>query len=83
MERKELAAEISDFCNSYRIFDDSGKTSVSAEKIDEQLKEIWFVEHLIHMFIIKARYRKNMNIPKLKELLLELEKIRLDLEYYE
>jgi len=45
------------------------------------LKDVSFIESLINTIIVKTKKSKDIDVEKLKELLLELEKIRLDLEY--
>ena len=82
MNKYKLAEELKDFCFYNQIFGNT-KEEMSVDKIVDQLEEIWFVEHLIHTFIVKAKYKENIDIKKLKELLLQLEEIRLDLEYDE
>ena len=81
MKRKELINAITDFCLEYKLFDRSVKVDVLINKISEQLKDIEFVESLINTIIIKTRKRRNIDTNKIKNLLLELEKIRLELEY--
>ena len=79
MENIELAVEIIDFSTEFHLF--SNSENMKSENIAKQLNESWFVEHLIHEFIIKAKYKRNMDFNRLKKLLLALEKVRLDLEY--
>lgn len=80
MERKVLVNEIIHFCLKYGIL----KYPVTARKfknIERELANAEFVEGLINTIILKARIHKNTDINKLKELLLELERLRLELEY--
>ena len=79
MDKKALAEEIIDFSSKYRLFNNA--ETMNIDSVAEQLNESWFVEHLIHTIIVKARYKENVDNQKLKELLLEFEKVRLDLEY--
>jgi len=51
------------------------------KKIRLYLKKAEFVENFIGMIIAKAKKDKNVDIERTKELLLELEKVRLDLEF--
>jgi len=80
MERKELINIIIDFFIEYKLFDKSIKIKEIKSKIDDQLKDIEFVESLINTVIVKVKKRKNVDL-KVKILLLELEKIRLELEF--
>ena len=82
MNKYRLAEEIINFCGENHIFGNAN-IDTSANKIAEQLEESWFVEHFIFTLITKTKNKKNIDFKKLKELLLELEKIRLDLEYGE
>ena len=81
MERNVLVNEIASFCFQYGIFDKSIRVSEIKNRIRNQLDNVEFIENLINTLIIKTRNRKNIDVEKLKELLLELEKIRLELEY--
>jgi len=83
MEKRKLAEEIVSFCCRYSLINNLEYTSASVQNVEGQLENCWFVEHLIHLFITKAKYKKGLDTKKLKELVLELEKIRLDLEYDE
>jgi len=40
-----------------------------------------FVEGLINMMIVRSKMSKDIDVDKLMELLLELDKLRLELEY--
>jgi len=73
MSRGKLAEEIIDFCTKYRLLD------ISKSKIENQLENSLFIEYLIHMLIIRAKYIRNMDFERLNKLLDELEKIRLEL----
>ena len=79
MKKEQLVEELINFLATYRIFDNV--ENMKAENIMKQLEYAWFVEHLIHIIIIKTSYIGNIDHERLKVLLLELEKIRLDLEY--
>ena len=80
MERKELAVKLIDFCIENRIFNTSTQIGRMRSRIERQLDDLAFVEYLIHMLITKAKYKEGVDFKKLRELLEELEKIRLDLE---
>jgi len=80
MERKELINEIINFYIKYGIIE---KTGIEEAKLitDKELSNAVFVETLINAIILKTRHCKNTDIEKIKALLLELERIRLELEY--
>ncbi len=81
MERKALVNEITCFYFDYKLINKSIKINEIKDRIDQQLEDIDYVESLIKEIIIKTSNRKDIDIVKLKELRLELEKIRLELEY--
>ena len=81
MEREELINIIIDFFIEYKLLKKSAKMDEIKNNIDEQLNDARFIESLINTIIIKTRKRKNINVESIKNLLLELDKIRLDLEY--
>ena len=80
MERKELAEKVIDFCVKYRLLANPKKILASKGRVETELGNICFVESLIHMLIVKTKYISVDN-NRLKNLLMELEKVRLDLEY--
>ena len=81
MQKKEFASEIIDFCYKYQLLSKSEKIDGVKARTEENLGHAWFVESLINMLTVNTKYRKNIDVEKLKELLLEPEKIRLELEY--
>ncbi len=81
MERKKLANELTDFCLAYGIFNISCGVAEIKQRIAEQFCDVVFVEGLIHMIIIKAKKHEDIDTGKLIELLTELERLRLELEY--
>ena len=81
MEREVLIDEIIDFCFKYDLFDKSVIVSEIKNRIGEQLKESAFIENLINTIVVKTRKRNKMGNKKIRELLLELERLRLELEY--
>ena len=82
MERQELVNEIVDFCIEHEfLFYKQAEAIAIKTEMDHRLQDIEFVEDFIHLLIIKTKNRKNMNITKLKRILLGLEKVRLELEY--
>ena len=81
MKRNILVNEIVTFCFTNEIFHKTIKVSEIKNRVRICLDEIDFIESLINTIIIKTRISKNIDIEKAKELLVELEKIRLELEY--
>ena len=80
MEKLELAEKIIYFCIEYRLLDKAKDMILEKGRVEQELGNICFVENLIHLLIVKTKYIEVDN-RKLKNLLVELEKIRLDLEY--
>ena len=80
-EIKKLASEVTEFVLEYSIFNISCEKKELEEKIEEQFEDVVFVEGLINTIIVKTRNRKNIDTGKLIDLLIELEKLRLELEY--
>ena len=78
MKRDILISEIISFCFDYGVMIDEEEVK---SKIDSQLEDVDFLETLINTIIIKAKQSPNVDLDKVKELLLELEIIRLELEY--
>ena len=81
MGKKELAENLIDFCAQYNLFDTPKEIFLAKDKVVENLGDICFVESVIHTLILKAKYIENVDFDRLKMLLIELEKVRLDLEY--
>ena len=81
MGRKELAAEIADFCTQYQLMERPQDTIIKRHSIEKHLEYSWFVNYLIHKLITKAKYIKDMDHQRLEKLIAELEKVRSDLEY--
>jgi hypothetical protein len=76
-----LINEIINFCDKYKLLENSENLSKVMDKIEEQLNNSEFVEELIHFFIIKTKNHKDINTGQLITILIELERIRLELEY--
>ena len=76
-----LAIKIIEFCYKYNVFDESINKDEVRNVIENNLDKAHFVENLINTVIIKTKTHHGIDIEKVKELLLELEKIRLELEY--
>ena len=83
MGRQELSSEITDFCIEYGIIKNSQDVVIEKRKIEEYLEYGWFVEHLIQTLLLKTKYIKGIDNKRLKKLLAELEKLRLELGYDE
>ena len=81
MERKRLAQELTDFCIAYRILGIPCGARELEERIERQLDDVVFVETLINQIIVKAKNNWGINKDKLVEVLSELERVRLELEY--
>ena len=81
MERKKLANEIIDFGLKYGIFNITCGTKEIKRRVYEQFEDVIFIEGLINMIIVKAKNLKDIDTNKLVELLTELEKLRLELEW--
>jgi len=81
MERKRLANELTDFCLEYKIFNISCGAKEIKQRIEEQFCDVVFVESLINLIIVKTQSQKDVDTDKLIELLSELERLRLELEY--
>ena len=76
MNRKLLAEEIINFCVEYKI----EKYLLAPQSIvEDYLKYNWFVESLIQMLWIKAKYIENVDCERLEKLIADLENVRLEL----
>ena len=81
MNNKKLASELTDFCLKCGIFNISCGAKEVKQSIEEQFDDVVFVEGLINLIIVKAKDLKDIDKDKLVELLSELERVRLELEY--
>gem|GEM_PF-1071999 len=81
IKRTKLTAEIIGFCTDYKILAESERLKEVKESIEHQLEDAVFVEELINWFIVKTKSRQDIDIDRLIDLIIELEKIRLNLEY--
>lgn len=81
MERKVLVSEIVSFINQYHLIRNTENLSMAKGRIEEELNKSEFVEGLIHVLNVRTKRRKGIDTEKLITILIELEKIRLELEY--
>ena len=81
MNRNVLVKKIVRFCFECEVFDKSSNQSETETIVSKRLEDTWFVESLINTIITRARTHKKLDVDELKELLIELEKIRIELEY--
>ena len=78
-----LIGEITYFFMAFKLIDESENLSDFRESIRKQLNNIDFVESLIKTIIIKTERRKNIDLKRIMNLRLELEKVRINLEFKE
>ena len=78
MKRNILVEEIMNFCLDYGVFIELKEIK---SKIKQGLEQAELIESLINTIFLKAKSSKNMDIERVKELLIELEEVRLDLEF--
>ena len=84
MEQYKLVKEIIKTCQYFKIMNCDINDSFVEKKIIDGLEDIIFVENLLNIFYKKMkqkRFQKTLNQNRLKRLLIELEKIRLNLEF--
>jgi len=78
-KKKEIIAkEIISFCADYGVMLNDKDIK---RKIELCLSEAHLIEYVIGMIFIKAKRNRNIDIEKVKELLIELEKVRLEYEF--
>ena len=80
MEKEELINEIASFCYDYRLFKREIKVDELKNIIKFQLEDFEFIENLINTIIVKTN-KYNIDVKKAIRIILELDKIRLELEY--
>lgn len=71
-------------CKFFKIMDYEINEYLVEKRIIDGLDDIIFVENLINVFYKKMkskRFQKSLNKDRLTKLLIELEKIRLNLEF--
>lgn len=84
MNQYTLTKEIIKTCKYFKIIEYEIDNCFVEKKIIDGLEDIIFVENLLNIFYKKMklkRFQKNLNENRLKKLLIELEKIRLNLEF--
>ena len=84
MEQYKLVKEIIKTCQYFKVMNCDVNDSFVEKKIIDGLEDIIFVENLLNIFYKKMkqkRFQKTLNQDRLKRLLIELEKIRLNLEF--
>ena len=79
MEKDILAGELACFCFVYGILGKSIEENIIRSKIESGLENIGFIKALICTLALQSSDRSYIDVEKLKELLLELERIRLEL----
>ncbi|MCL2843541.1 MAG: hypothetical protein FWE28_08805 [Oscillospiraceae bacterium] len=78
MEKDILVREIVSFCLDYGVLI---KKKEIERKIEQGLESAELIEDLYNTIFRKAKSGRIKDIERVKELLIELEKIRLDLEF--
>lgn len=81
MEKYELIEEIMKFGFDYGLFNIGIDKREIKTGISYMLDDCEFLENLINTIILKSKYGDNSDKERIKVILLELEKIRLELEY--
>lgn len=84
MDQYKLVKEIIKTCQYFKIVERGIDNYFVEKKIIDGLDDIIFVENLLNIFYKKMklkRYRNSLDQNRLKKLLIELEKIRLNLEF--
>ena len=81
MKKKKLVKEIIDFCFTYGLIDETVKTYEMEIRIENALKQCAFIETLYNIILLETKKNRNANIKRTRELLLQLEELRLQLEF--
>jgi len=82
MERKILVNRIVGFYFETGVLDEAElKKDEIKIVVDDCLNKVEHIETIITTIIRRARTYKKLDVEKLKEMLLELERLRLELEY--
>jgi hypothetical protein len=82
MERKDIIKEIVDYCNKYFL---KTRKLTRGEILDISvlIDDKKFIEGIINKIYCRTVNNPNIDKKRTVKLLLELEKIRLELEYYD
>lgn len=86
MVQHELVNEIIKVCKYFKIIKNNVNEYFIEKKIVDGLNDIIFVENLLNIFYRKLNSKnlnRNIDIKEFKNLLIELEKTRLNLEFKE
>ena len=81
MKREKLVSELVNFCDTYKLIENFENLGMAKDRIEQQMDSSEFVEGLIHFLIVRTKNNKDIDTGKLITILIELEKIRLNLEY--
>lgn len=84
MEQYKIVKEIIKTCQYFKIIEKNIDDYFVEKKIIDGLDDIIFVENLLNIIYKKMKlkkYKNSLNQNRLKKLLIELEKIRLNLEF--
>jgi uncharacterized protein YqeY len=81
MEKEVLVNELVEFCFEYGVIEKGANENDIKRIIHKQLSEEEFIENIINTIIARTRTRNDIDTGKIIELLTELEKARLELEY--
>jgi len=82
LKKNVLIGKIINFCFTYNVLDDESiGVSELTDIIEKMLGEAYFLESLINTIIIVSKKHRSIDTTEVKTLLIELEKIRLELEY--
>ena len=84
MEQYKLIKEIIKTCQYFKVMGYEIDNNFVEKKIIDGLEDIIFVENLLNIFYKKMkqkRFQKTLDQNRLKKLLIELEKVRLNLEF--
>lgn len=84
MDHYKLVKEIIKTCQYFKVMDYDINDNYVEKKILDGLEDIIFVENLLNIFYKRMklkRFQNTLNQNRLKKLLIELEKIRLNLEF--
>lgn len=86
IDNYKLSKEVIQTCKYFKIIKCKFNNEFVEKKIIDGLEDIRFVENLINIFYSKIKikeYKRKLNIKRIKKLLIELEKVRINLEFKE